>query len=126
MEVRQPFLREQVERDRDARRKADPFRAIAERTQMTVWVRVGRRGQELAREPQETFRLVRLHEIVHHRLEVGENFDLGERFRVLCGHRSLGSSSGLTVVSLGLRFLARRRASRIPCVARIPGFPVCP
>jgi hypothetical protein len=43
MEVRQPFLREQVERDRDARRKADPFRAIAERTQMTVWVRVGRR-----------------------------------------------------------------------------------
>ena len=81
MEVRQPFLGEQVERERDARGQADAARAFAQLPDVLVGIRVRRRREQLAREPEDALRLVRYHQLVHDLLEVGQHLDLGERFR---------------------------------------------
>ena len=58
-----------------------PLGALAQLVQMVVGVGVRRRREQLAREPEHALRLVRLHQLVDDRLEVGEHLDFRERLR---------------------------------------------
>jgi hypothetical protein len=82
VEVRQPLLGEEVEREGDAHGQRDARGAPAQLGEVVVGVGVGRGGEELAREPERPLGLVRVHQRVHHGLEVGEHLDLGERLQL--------------------------------------------
>ena len=86
VEVRQPLFRQQVHRERHARRHADPLGASAQLLHVRVRIGVGGRGEQFAREPQDALGLVRHHELLDDGLEIREHFDLGERFEFGIDH----------------------------------------
>jgi hypothetical protein len=97
VEVRQPFLGEHVQRERHARRLADPACALAQVGEVLVDVLARRRPEDLGWKPEGPFGLVHDHEFVHDGLEVGDDFDLREGFAIFDVHRALGD--GMTDIT---------------------------
>src|SRR6266513_6403429 len=78
-----------MQSQRDARRIAYSSRALFQGLQMVVGIFTRWRLQELGGEPQHALGLVRGHQFIYERLEIGENFDLRQRLFFHWIHRRL-------------------------------------
>src|SRR6185437_4307827 len=82
VEVRQPFFREEIQRQRDAQRRLDAARPFAQVAEKTFRIGIGWRSEQLRWEPEHPLLLVHHHERVHGWFEVGNDLDLGQEFRL--------------------------------------------
>jgi hypothetical protein len=79
MEMREAFLGEKVERQRNPRWVADSARSLAQRSQMMVRILARRRLQQFRREPEHALLFVCRHQLRDYWFEIGEYFDLRQR-----------------------------------------------
>src|SRR6476646_2825562 len=80
MKVWQPFFGEEVERESDPGRITDSARPLPQRAEVVIGILARRRIEQLRWQPEHALLLVRSHELRHHWLEIGEHFDLRQRF----------------------------------------------
>jgi hypothetical protein len=88
VEVREPFLREEIERERDPKWRADAARPLPQLRDVLVGIGVRRRREQLARKPEHALGFVNDHQVVHLLLEVGEHFDLRQHLHFRNSHEA--------------------------------------
>ena len=86
--MREPFLGEEVEGERDAYRRGDAARALTELGNMVIGVGVGRRREQLARKPEDALRLVHHHQLCNELFEIGEYFYLRQHLHFRNSHET--------------------------------------
>ena len=75
----QPLFSEQIESQGDASCVAYSARPLAQVRQVPIGIFVRSRIQNLGRKPEHSLGFVRFHQLFHDGLEIGQNFDLGQR-----------------------------------------------